>query len=227
MPTITEIKQSMPRDKSHYDRWGNPAAYFCARPLSYPVTALFITLGMSANAASAASIVFALLSIVAAAMASSAWLVGGLVMMWLILDCVDGNIARFTRTGSNRGEFLDAMGGYTITAGLYLAIGYGMGNMESLLLGGLASIFSLFSRLILNKVNVLAGARRDGSGDTGSGRVAMWLLSIYNLSGIGMLLLILAILFQHETAYLAFQALTGAALTGGAFLQGWKKLQAS
>lgn len=227
MPTITEIKQSMPRDKSHYDRWGNPAAYFFARPVSYPITALFIALGMSANTASAASILFAILSIIAAAMTSSAWLIGGFVMLWLILDCVDGNIARFTRTGSNRGEFLDAMGGYTITAGIYLAIGYGTGNLESLALGALASIFAIFSRLILNKVNVLAGARRDASGDTGSGKTAMWLLSIYNLSGIGMLLLILAIQFHLETGYLAFQALAGAALTGGAFLQGWKKLQAN
>jgi phosphatidylglycerophosphate synthase len=227
MPTITEIKQSMPRDKSNYDRWGNPAAYFFARPVSYPVTALFINLGISANTASAASILFALLAIVAAAMASSTLLISGLVMVWLVLDCVDGNIARFTRTGSNRGEFLDAMGGYTITAGIYLAIGYGTGSTTDLALGALASIFSIFSRLILNKVNVLAGLRRDTSGDTGSGSAAMWLLSIYNLSGIGMLILALAIQSQQETVYLAFQALAGAALTGGAFLQGWKKLQAN
>ncbi|MDF3932265.1 CDP-alcohol phosphatidyltransferase family protein [Pseudomonas citronellolis] len=226
MPTLSEIIASMPKAKSRYDLIGNPAAYFVARPLSYPLTWLCLRLGLSANQASLISLLFALLAIGCAGLGASAALIGSLVLLWLVLDCVDGNIARFTRTGSAQGEFLDAMGGYVLSAGIYLAIGYGSGDYDALLLGGLASVFALFSRLILNKCNVLAGAQRSGSGDTGGGWTAQWTLSIYNLSGLGLPLLYLALQYQLQLPYLLFQAALGAAITLLAALRSWKRLAA-
>ena len=224
MPTIAEIKKSMPKDKNDYDRWGNPAAYFCARPISYPITALFVSAGLSANFASLASITFALAAIITAATNFPAWAITTLILLWLVLDCVDGNIARFTRTGSLKGEFLDAIGGYIITAGLYVGIGYGSGEQSALLLGACASIFSILSRLILNKSNVLSGATRNPTGDTGSGWKAQWLLSIYNLSGIGLLLTYLALHFQAATESLALQATLGGIITIATAVSSWKNL---
>jgi|GEM_PF-4735018 len=224
MSTIADIRKSMPKDKNNYDRWGNPAAYFLARPISYPITVLFVSLGLSANFASLTSIAFALAATLAAALNFPAWIVAGMILLWLTLDCVDGNIARFTKTGSRQGEFLDAIGGYVITAGLYIGIGYGSGHQNTLLLGSIASIFSILSRLILNKSNVLLGVQRNSSGDTGSGWKAQWALSIYNLSGIGLFLTYLALQFKEPTTFLLFQALLGGILTVATAASAWKKL---
>ncbi len=226
MPTLSDIIRSMPKSKSRYDLIGNPAAYFFARPISYPITLLFLKARLSANSASILSIFFALAASYSAAVGYSPITITAFVASWLILDCVDGNIARYSKTGSRQGEFLDAIGGYIVSAGIYLGIGYGSSDYNTLLLGAISSIFSILSRLILNKYNVLSGSTRNSSGDTGSGWKAAWLLSIYNLSGIGLPIMFLSLYIGMEKKYLIIQSTLGLLITLGVIAKSYRNLRA-
>jgi phosphatidylglycerophosphate synthase len=46
-----------------------------------------------------------------------------LAQLWLLLDCCDGEVARWRRTFSPKGPYLDALGHYTIEAALPIGLG--------------------------------------------------------------------------------------------------------
>lgn len=84
-----------------------------------------------------------------------------LINFWLVLDCVDGNIARCKKTSSIYGEFIDALSGYTILSFVYLSIGIHafnngglfihQGDIRFVIMGALASIFDILARIIHQK----------------------------------------------------------------------------
>ncbi len=205
----------MPVSKSAYDRIGNPAAYFFARPASYPITLLCVNAGVGANTVSWLATLVALAACAAAVVMPDAWLVTSLVIVWLVLDCVDGNIARVTRSGSKYGEFLDALSGYLLSSLLPVCLAVGLPSHVALM-GGVAGVLALLPRLLLNKSNVLSGGSRNSSGDMGGGRASAWMLSIYNLSGLGIVLLFLALQLDCVGGYLAMQCFLGAGATAAA-----------
>lgn len=227
MIKISQIAQSLPSDKSRYDRLANPLAFYFARPISFPVTAIMVSWGISANAASLISLVFAVMACVLAVlgMTQSALV---LILLWLVFDCVDGNIARFTKSGSKAGEYLDAISGYVLTAGVYAAYGYATGVLWACLIGGVASTFTVLSRLLLNKYNVLSQSQRSASGEVGDGSLLQQIvLSAYNLSGTGFLLLAAAVIFELMPLFLIFQCCLGAAITMGIAWRSFYALQVS
>jgi phosphatidylglycerophosphate synthase len=81
--------------------------------------------------------------------------------VWAVLDCVDGNVARCKGLASERGALWDATGGYMALSLIFFAVGiaaYNDNNVIELLdkhlyivLGGLASLMSLFPRLVMQK----------------------------------------------------------------------------
>ena len=81
-----------------------------------------------------------------------------LINLWLVLDCVDGNIARCRRRPTVYGEFVDDIGGYYTVAFIYLAVAlcayntggvlFGAQNKWVLVMGALASICDVLARLI-------------------------------------------------------------------------------
>jgi phosphatidylglycerophosphate synthase len=219
MPTIDEIKRSLPQEKNRYDLIGNTAAYFIARPLSYYLTWVFIKLGISANATSAASTFVAIAACTATAFLNDAWVTVTLVLIWLTLDCVDGNIARVMRTGSKYGEFLDAISGYLLAAFLPLCLALNS-SRKIVAVGAIAGMLTLLPRLLLNKTTSLAGSARNSSGDTGSGLLAAIGLSFFNLSGLGLIVLFLAMEFGWVACYLALQVGLGLLATAAAFRNG-------
>ena len=83
---------------------------YVLRRASKPVTALALRLGLSPNRISLVSLVIGLAA--AASFAVGSWLglvVGALLMQAsLVVDCVDGEVARFTRSFSRLGAWLDA-----------------------------------------------------------------------------------------------------------------------
>ena len=85
---------------------------YAVRPLSRKVTRIGLRLGWSPNAVTAVSLVLGVLAAVLVTTGSRwAWLGGAfLLQASLIIDCVDGEIARFTRRFSAFGAFLDAVG---------------------------------------------------------------------------------------------------------------------
>lgn len=100
--------------------------YYVIRPISFYPTALFINLGISANQTTWISVVVLLIGCFLLATGSYiAGLAGTvLALVWLILDHVDGNIARFLKKPSPYGEFLDALGA-SVAHAIFLAAGIG------------------------------------------------------------------------------------------------------
>lgn len=172
---LDEIRASLPRAKnSRSSLWVRSVV----RPLSFYVTWLFLRLGITANAASYLSAAVALAgSILLLFPEHSFRLLGAFLLnLWLLLDCVDGNLARLAGESNPSGEFADAIGGYTATGFAYLAVGYAAAITEPvmsttlLLLGAVTSIANLFSRLVNLKFLQLFGSNDDvGASQSGHG----------------------------------------------------------
>ena len=102
-----EIVRSLPKKKnSKSSLW----VKWIIRKLSFPFTFLFINLGFSAWSASVLSIFVALAGCTALCVDSALWRAVGVVLveLWLVMDCVDGNIARVKKTSSPMGGCIDA-----------------------------------------------------------------------------------------------------------------------
>jgi len=135
-----------------------------SRPISFVITYFLINLGVQANTVSFASILCALTSCVLISIDSFALRITGVVLfaLWHVLDCVDGNIARVKKELSIRGEYIDAISGYTASSFIYFAIGIAAFNTSTLLdnaynwiiIGGVASLAEVFTRLVHNRYTV-------------------------------------------------------------------------
>lgn len=99
---------------------------YAVRPLSRKVTGIGLRLGWSPNAVTAASLALGVLAAALVATGSRGWWVVAAVLVQasLVIDCVDGEIARFTRRFSALGAWLDAVGDrvkeYSVFAALAL-----------------------------------------------------------------------------------------------------------
>ncbi len=156
--TMKDITRSYtPEKRKKTSIW----ARIFSRPLSFLVTYVLINLGFTANMVS-------ILSIFEAMLACAFLIIGGkflpigvaLFLFWDVLDCTDGNIARVKGTSSLVGEYMDAISGYTAPAFIYLSVGVAAYRTTYLfpeyaywfiILGGVASISDILSRIIYQK----------------------------------------------------------------------------
>jgi phosphatidylglycerophosphate synthase len=83
---------------------------FLVRRMSKPVTRLALRLGLSPNTITVISFLIGLLAALAFAQGTRSWLVLGALALQgsLVVDCVDGEVARATRRFSTLGAWLDA-----------------------------------------------------------------------------------------------------------------------
>ena len=151
------IVDSLPVKKNSNSSWW---VKLWVRKASFPFTYLFINMGFSPNAVSILSIAFVLAACAGYVISTPAAIITAVVLInvWLILDCVDGNIARCRKQKTVYGEFVDDIGGYYVVAFIYLAIAIcvyniggllvGEGNKWILAAGGVASICDILARLI-------------------------------------------------------------------------------
>lgn len=144
------------------------------RPLSFPLTAILIRLGASANAVTAVGCILLLL---AAVLLATGQLLSGALLYLLayVLDFVDGNIARYTGKPSLFGKMID---GLVDSATFLLFIALAMGNVAQglqlfspgteLLLGLMTAFGFLFRAYFHIRVAfVLAGAPAPGQTNEG------------------------------------------------------------
>jgi len=158
--SVEEIKKAYSEDKQEADKseW---FAYYVIRPVSFYFTMLFIKFDVTANKITWLSLFMALLGSVLIGFGSYAiQLIGGLLLIgWLILDHVDGNVARYTNTQCSYGDFLDTIAGYIMLATFPLALGiaaYFEYNGRAydywfIIFGGLAAVFNILPRLMYQK----------------------------------------------------------------------------
>lgn len=131
------------------------------RKLSFLFTYVFINLGFSPWTVSIISVFVAVGGCLLLMIPDYVCVIVGviLVQFWLILDCVDGNIARCKKLSSEMGSFIDALSGYYISGFVYLGVGVAAYNFSSidkyriffLLMGAFSSIAGILCRLIHQK----------------------------------------------------------------------------
>lgn len=158
--TYKEIKASLTKKKnSRSSLW----VQLWVRKASFPLTYLFINSGWTANMVS----VFSWIVIFAAAVLLcindfTCMLLGVLLTnLWLVLDCVDGNIARVKKKKNFMGDFYDAVAGYGPFSFTTVALGMAAYHTTFLvpqeykifllLLGGIGAVANLYMRLIHQK----------------------------------------------------------------------------
>lgn len=161
------IKSTLPKNKSSVSSLWVKAV---ARPLSFPLTYVCANLGMSANFVSILSGIVSLAGCILLALPYMWSVITGIILinLWIVLDCVDGNVARVTKKFSRMGEFFDATYGYIICAFDFLAIGVAAYNSPSVLfgehsvliviIGALACSFNILPRLVYQKYTVMCMA---------------------------------------------------------------------
>ncbi|MCK4824475.1 CDP-alcohol phosphatidyltransferase family protein [bacterium] len=155
--TLRKIKAAYTDDKKKEDmaQWWS---YHCVRGMSFYPTWLFLKLRISANSATWFSTTVSLVGAMFLAFGEY-WtaLIGALLInSWLILDYIDGNIARYHKQPSVYGAFLDSVGGYTMLCTMLFATGIGVfrasGSAVFIILGAGASLASIFPRLVYQKM---------------------------------------------------------------------------
>lgn len=150
------IVDSLPKTKNSKSSWW---VKLWVRKTSFIFTYLFINLGWSSNAVSYLSVFVSLAACALFCAGSNVCNIIAVVLInfWLILDCVDGNIARCKKQRKLYGEFIDAMSGYFTVAFIYLALSVAafyqkdsfLGeNATIIILGAITSISDILARLI-------------------------------------------------------------------------------
>ena len=189
------------------------------RPLSFIVSWVFVNIGVTAFQVSALAIVFPIAAF-ALFICSNPFTAILLLNIWLILDCVDGNIAR-VQGPSRMGGFVDAVSGYFMFglsffgAGLYLTIadGSSIAWIWSML-GGLASVFSLLSRILFQKYRFMSEEDSVKLKTSGSS-VLLVLDKNIGISGFLTPLMLIAYLTEHLTYFLIFYSVYSICLAIG------------
>lgn len=200
-------------------------ARFFSRPISFVVTYIAINLGLTANMVSIISIFEAFIACLFMMIGGKflPWGVG-LFLFWDVLDCTDGNIARIKKNASYVGEYMDAVSGYSATAFIYLSIGVAAFKTTSLLpgkehifivLGGVASISDILSRIIYQKYVVteyrLGQISEQGNIDvdrsSGIKHIADVIMKNLSFSCLFMPLLVLACIFSYFDILVTFYSL--------------------
>lgn len=174
MYSYSYIVKSLPKNKSSVSSFWVKCV---ARPLSFIFTFLFVNLGCTANFISILSGIISILGCILLAIPNTVAMVTGVVLInfWIILDCVDGNIARVTKKSTRMGEFFDAAYGFIICAFDFLAIGIAAYNWSGILfgekaiiniiVGALACSFNILPRLVYQKYTVMTMALNVGTGN--------------------------------------------------------------
>ena len=109
--TFEDIKSSLTKKKnSRSSLW----VQLWVRKASFPVTYLFINAGWTANMVSVLSWIVIFVAAVLLSIDNFGCMLTGVILtnFWLVLDCVDGNIARVKKVKTFMGDFYDAVAGY-------------------------------------------------------------------------------------------------------------------
>ncbi|MBE6916286.1 MAG: hypothetical protein E7470_00080 [Ruminococcaceae bacterium] len=133
------------------------------RKASFPITYLFINTGWTANMVSVLSW-FVIFGAAVLLCVNDFWcMLAGVILtnFWLVLDCVDGNIARVKKVKTFMGDFYDAAAGYGPFSFTTIALGVAAYNTSYLvpeqyrvwliLLGAVAAVSNVYMRLVHQK----------------------------------------------------------------------------
>lgn len=141
-----------------------------------------------------------------------------LIWIWNIADGIDGNIARYKKTFSKKGDFWDAVAGYMAMVSFYFGAGIVAASEKSLifpnlwdkkyyiLLGAIAALSTIFPRLVVQKKNVVYGDKSTESLKKKSnyGLLRKLVMNVNSINGLAGLLLLFAIIFHVTNVFIIF-----------------------
>ncbi len=150
--TISELREKC-QTKSPQFRSGYPPWEWLDRHISIYITRALIGTRVTANQVSLVNIFIALAA--ASLLVFGGWIafVGALLLrfVWLVLDCVDGELARFRGSVSVRGQYLDRAGKFFVEPYIFIALGVGLylgtPNPIFLILAAVAAVSALHLKL--------------------------------------------------------------------------------
>jgi phosphatidylglycerophosphate synthase len=130
-PSITELQPVVQPDRLMQRRSAEHwAGRLYMRRVSLHVTRLLVGTRVTPNTLTVLMIVVGVLGAAVASLPAlwSALVAMLLVQAYLLLDCVDGEVARWRRTTSAAGVFLDRVGHHTVEAALLIGLGLRAGG---------------------------------------------------------------------------------------------------
>lgn len=158
--TFKDITSSLTKKKnSRSSLW----VQLWVRKASFPVTYVFINTGWSANMVSVLSWIVIFVAAVLLSVNNFGCMLAGVILtnFWLVLDCVDGNIARVKKTKTFMGDFFDAVAGYGPFSFTTVALGVAAFHTSFIvpekyrylliLLGGIGAVANIYMRLVHQK----------------------------------------------------------------------------
>ena len=210
-PSIRQIRASLPPEKRFDAYWSR----FVLRPVSFPITWVFLRLGFSANQVSYFSAIIALIAATFMCFDSRSLVITGAILFnfWAVLDCVDGNIARTRGKTTKYGDFVDAFAGYVAYGCVFLAAGVAakhsisfapsfLSHVDFVLVGAVASISNMTMRTIYQHFRTVYGKRIM---DTGT--PARSLDSNLGITGLLMPAVLIGVIFNQLHWVIIFYAL--------------------
>lgn len=123
--TLEDVRRSYTEDKAWAEMSGDLPAYLLYRPLSFYLTLPLLRRGVTATSVTLVS------GLLALCMVPLAWwggthayvLVAGAALLFHVLDCVDGNLARTLGASSLLGAVIDGAVDLTFWASLFVSLG--------------------------------------------------------------------------------------------------------
>ena len=158
--TMHDITSSLTKKKnSRSSLW----VQLWVRKASFPITYVFINTGWSANQVSVLSWILIFVAAICLCIDNLWWMLVGVLLtnFWLVLDCVDGNIARVKKVKTFMGDFFDAVAGYGPFSFTTLALGIAAYHTTYIVpdgykfwlivAGGFGALCNLYMRLVHQK----------------------------------------------------------------------------
>ena len=150
VPTVAQLRPIAQGSKTESDRrW----AYRMFRAVSIYITWALLHFRVSPNQVTVVSLVFAAVGLVMVALPGAVAIVGCvLLLVYHLLDRVDGELARYQRRYSLLGVYLDNAGHYLTSGGLLIAASFQLSELSTdpraiLLIGALGAVASIMARV--------------------------------------------------------------------------------
>ena len=183
------------------------AAALIYRPLSFLLTIPFLILGFSPTLISLLGVVLALSLPILAWQGMGAGTVACLAVLFYVLDCVDGNVARTSGRTSKIGAYVDFFSDLIFRVSFYAAIGL-LADSAAVGWGLAMGVLSAWLALAARACRLYAERGHANENVAAQGKpstIADWVISFASgLDGFTPVLLMLSAYFQSLTILLAY-----------------------
>lgn len=200
--------------------------HYLVRPISNLISIPLIERKFNPTSVTKFSLVFAVIPVVS-------FLIGGVwgfwigwlsILMWNILDGVDGNIARYNDCCSPEGELWDVFVGWVATIAFYVGMGFtafyqddkwavltGIPDYLYIFMGDMAALAWIFPRLMMQKkITIFSKASVASVQDRGNyGIGKLIIFNVTSINGLASVLFLLSYLFGvMEICMISYFAIT-------------------